>query len=318
MPSHLFIEGFIPHSIIHATADKTTNEKLYISHNLEFYDTLELNTIIWIQSLPKDEQGPSTRIKDDLSALINISKYKFIEKNVVTKDALLALLNDIAKHAILGCHPVLHFDMHGSKNDGLLLAPSGEHVSWAELANSMREINIATHNNLCCIFATCHALNFVRSTEICKATPFYLIIAPPKEVCIGFLEDQTNSFYKSLIDKENITTAHKENLSKHMSLLGCQRILFIALNHYIKSHTRGKGAKDRRERLLTQHLDTTCVSNPTKNQLAEKRKLIKAFIKPNQNQIDSIASTFLIGRPAGFTLEDIEAFMGADISFGNH
>jgi len=285
------------------------------SPTINFTDKVEINTIVWIQSLPESEQGPSRRIKEDLVAISTEAGHNLYEISASTKDELLNALSNIEKRALAGLRPVLHFDMHGSKKDGLLMAPSGEYVPWDVLASSMRKINVATKNNLCCVFATCFALRFAHQIDILRPVIFNLIIAPLKTVSIGFLEEQTNKFYQSLMATGNISTAYKKTLSEQMRLWSCQEILMLGLVEYIKTQTKGKGRRVRSERLLSEHLQSQNIQNPSEPQLRNARKLIKKFIVPDQHTIDRIALIFLIGRKPGFSFENLRPFFETDKQF---
>lgn len=262
------------------------------------------------------EQGSSRRIKEDLKGISTNGGRDFYEISVSTKDELLKTLSELEIQAAIGLRPILHFDMHGSKEDGLLMVPSGEYVPWDELAGSMRKVNIATENNLCCVFATCFAQHFVFQIDILNPMLFYLIIAPFEEVNVGFLEEQTNRFYQSVMTSGNITTAYADTLSEQMRLWNCQEILIQGLLEYIKTQTKGKGARQRRERLLTEHLKTRNIRNPSEAQMRDARRLIKEFVKPDQSIIDKIAPAFLIGREPGFSFEDLTPFLDKDTQFG--
>src|SRR3569833_2144336 len=75
---------------------------------------------------------------------------------VNTKEEFISTLSDIERTASSPSQdiPFLHLEIHGRK-EGLVLA-SGELVSWLELADSLRWINIKTKHNLLISMATCH------------------------------------------------------------------------------------------------------------------------------------------------------------------
>lgn len=273
---------------------------------VSFTETVSLNAIIWIESLPISDLGPSTRIIEDLEPLAKKNGYQFNRVTITSKKHLIQTLRSIKVACEEGLRPILHFDMHGSQEDGLQIARSGEHVSWNDLAAENREINMATENNLCCVFATCFALNFARQVSLLKPSPFYLLIAPEQEVTSGFLERKTNVFYRILVTTGDITRAFTQAFIGEMNALGCQEIFMLGMIEYVRTVATGKAKQKKKETLLTDGLKELGISNPTPKLLKVARKVVKGGILPNQKLIDGIASKFLISRPALFSYEDIE------------
>ncbi|MFN3675824.1 MAG: hypothetical protein ACK4TC_07570 [Sphingomonas pseudosanguinis] len=120
---------------------------------IDLTDTFDVNTIIWLRSLPGDELGPSGRMAEDVETLARAcGPFPFEEIVVTSSKEMLAVLSDLAERCQSGLRPILPFDCHGSEDDGLLLAPSGEYVGWQKLADALRAVNVAAENNVCCIF----------------------------------------------------------------------------------------------------------------------------------------------------------------------
>jgi len=185
------------------------------------------------------------------------------------------------------------------------------------LAEGIRKINVATENNLCCVFATCFAMCFSREVEIFKPTLFYLIIAPLEDVSLGFLENRTNKFYQSVMASENINTAYKKTLSPKMKLWNCQEALMHSFVGYHKSKPKGKNASQRKESRLSRFINEQKISKPTPDLLSNLRKQIRDLSKNvDQRLFDEVASKFLIGREPGFSFEDLRPFSETDMQFG--
>lgn len=273
---------------------------------LTISETLDINAIIWVRSLPDDELGPSRRINEELIGMRNQGGWAFFEKAARNRAELLAILKQLANDADGGLRPIIHFDAHGSKDDGLALAPSGEFLDWAALAEALREINIATENNLICVFATCFAYYFNFQVELKKPTPSYLIMAPADEVNVGFLEDQTVPFYRMAYETGNVTEAFNLTLAAHMTLYHCQGIFAEALSRYVRSYCQGKAKNIRREELVTKLLAKMGIDDPAPGDLKHARTVVRSGIKPSQKIIDHFATRFLICREPAFSFEDLE------------
>jgi hypothetical protein len=188
----------------------------------------------------------------------------------------------------------------------LLLKPSDEFLSWQELADALRPINVATKNNVCCIFGVCFGLHFSFELRLSKPSPYFLTIAPEREVSVGVLEARTGDFYSRLNDTRNITLAYSDVLKPELHLFYSRAVYAEALAVYVNQHCRGKRGAARRERLLTELLRSRGITAPSKEQLKQARAQIKALVMPSQALIDRWAPTFLIGREPGFGIAELE------------
>lgn len=287
-------------------------------NGLRLEDKLEINTIIWFQSLGEDEVGPSNRMIEDLDALALKGGFP-VERLIIQhrREALDALAK-IAERAAHGLRPILHFDCHGSKTNGLLLKPSDEFLSWQDLADALRPINVATRNNVCCIFGVCFGLHFSFELRLSKPSPYFLTIAPEREVSVGILEARTGDFYSRLNETRNITLAYSDVLKPELHLFYSRAVYAEALAVYVNQHCRGKRGAARRERLLTELLRSRGITTPNKEQLKHARAQIKALVMPSQALIDRWAPTFLIGREPGFGIAELEQLADGRLGRRHH
>ncbi|HYV94655.1 MAG TPA: hypothetical protein VE978_22970 [Chitinophagales bacterium] len=100
--------------------------------------------------------------------------------------------------------------MHGSKNrDGLILK-SSELISWLELTNRFREINLLTGNNLLISLATCFGAYIYREIKCTDATPVWGFIGAWEEVSSGDIEISYQSFFESLLTDLSMNNAVKK------------------------------------------------------------------------------------------------------------
>jgi hypothetical protein len=274
-------------------------------------DTLQVNAIVWIRSLPEGELGPTRRILDDLAQLGPGGGLPVFEFAVGDRAELAVVLKDLAEQAAQGLRPILHFDAHGNAEGGLLLAPSGEWAPWSDLLEALRVINIQTGNNLVAVFALCFGLHLYKQVELAKAVPAYLFIAPAKAVSVGFLEDETCAFYKTLHQAGAFFPAFAATLAKAMTMMNCQGIFLEALAQYVKTSCQGKARRERLERMVTKVIERDGISQPTPQQLGEARKRIRKALEPGEGLIAHYAPTFLIGRAPGFTYTDVKRLVNS-------
>jgi hypothetical protein len=231
----------------------------------------------------------------------------FVHREIRSRVDLTDLFADLVIEASHGLKPIIHIDMHGSETHGLRIAASGEDYPWQELYNDLQRINIQTANNLVVVAGVCHALRTMFSLDASAPCAAYIYIAPQGPVSFGFLEDNTLRFYRDVLNGTDLVEAYDACLSEQMRLYHCEKLLFILIAGYIKRFCRGAAAKARRESLLTQFFAD---GRPrTKRNFSLARALIKEHISPKQELIDQYANAYLIGRPCGFTLDDVLCFI---------
>ncbi|WP_034948784.1 hypothetical protein [Erwinia oleae] len=281
----------------------------FSSTGVTMSETLQTNAIVWIHSLPEDQMGPTRRIIEDLEGLAANGGHSLIERPVANRDELLSVLRQCAQDAHGGLRPILHIDAHGTQQEGLLLAPSGERVGWIEITEALRAMNTATQNNLICVFALCFGLHMYAQVRLSKAVPAYMFFAPEKEIKVGFLEDQTLAFYREINSTGNVTSAFEATLGGGMVSFHCQGLFFQALLRYCRMECSGRKQRDRQERLLTAILKRDRMQHPTSAQLKEVRKQLKSLVAPGQHVIDRFAPLFLIGRAPMFTFNDMRQIL---------
>jgi hypothetical protein len=272
---------------------------------LKLSSTTVVNSIFWITSLHPKERGTTQRVHDDLLPYLNSIGLPFQAFNPQSAAELLATLDAIAGAASSGTKPIVHFDTHGNAKHGIYVAASGEFVSWVQLIERLRAINIATQNNLCVVSAACFSLHAIQPLKITQPCPFLMLIAPEREVTFGFIEDKTFGFYRDLFAGSNITTAFERHLAPALKIFHSERMLAISLTRYIRSSCIGKDGDRRREDLLTKALSGGIPNNRHNKRMI--RKAAKVMTKPTQRLIDEYASTFLIGRKVEYTINDLEA-----------
>jgi hypothetical protein len=271
---------------------------------LQLSSILNINSVIWISSLEGSEKGSTQRVIDDLQPyFVSIGlPFKFVEPK--TKAELLACLDAIERRARAGLKPIIHFDTHGNAESGVYIASSKEFVSWQQLVDKLREINIATQNNLGVVSAACFGTHVIKPIVVGEATPFFALIAPEEKVSFGYIEQHTVQFYQDLFEKGDVVAAYNGNFSERLKLFHCEKLLAIALVRYIAAHCMGRGKKKRQEALMTQVFEGGRLPNTRQNRKMVRSK-VKHMIKPTQALIDRYVQDFLIGKKVPFSVQEI-------------
>jgi len=265
---------------------------------------LHVNSLVWINSLRPDEAGATRRVLEDLCPFLDsiVVPYEVFTPNNSVE--LISFLKGVAVVALQGSRPIIYFDMHGSRSQGLWIASSEEFISWSSLVDVLRQINLATNNNLCVISAACFGLHVINSMTITKAVPFYILIAPENKISFGFVEDRMLKFYKSVFEELDVSNAHSLYLTPEFTLFHCEKMLAVSLTKYVLNHCFGKGGETRRERLLTEAI----IERGLPNNRGTRRSLrgqIRDLVKPTEALLQKSADTFLVGRAVGFDMRQL-------------
>ena len=272
--------------------------------HLQIKSQFTFNSIILVSSPRKDEDGIPRRIAEELSTLsCSSNNFFFDHKDIVNKDALRKVLYDIEGKCQRGLRPILHLDMHGDRSNGLEIGRNGEMVSWKEIIEWLRPINIRLKNNLVLIITACHGLYVIEPISIREPTPLFCLIAPQEEIKFHEIDDAIGPFYRELIETRSLDKAF-EKLSGSFRYFHSEKMLIISMAKYVRRYCMGHGAKERLEVLLTEALKSK--QQNTKQNRKYFRKMAKAFIKPKQDLLDRYAKIFLHGATSSFTMADIQ------------
>lgn len=271
---------------------------------MQFTSIAKINSLYWITSLRDEEIGVTRRVLDDLQPLCASEQLPFKRFTPATASDLLGALDSIAAEAQQGMLPIIHFDTHGSAQDGIFIAQSGEFVTWQEVADKLRVINGITGNNLCVVSCACFSFNVVSQIDINKIAPFFILLAPEHEIYAGDIEDSIHGFYRDMLAKEDILEARTRWFPTQMRMFHCEEMLAIVLAKYINYSGLGKQRERRKESLVTEALDRGVPRN--RKNLRMLRKRADAMITPKEDLINRFLPTFLGGKSPGFTIKQLK------------
>jgi hypothetical protein len=265
---------------------------------------LSVNSVVWIHSLREDEKGFTDRAIDSLRPFLMVKKVGFQAFDPQTAADLQNYLKQIAQQAATSLRPIIHLDTHGSAVAGIHIAASKQNVSWMQLVEWLRPINIATGNNLVVVSAACSGMHIYKEISVERECPFFIMIAPTEVVSFGFIENKGVKFYEDVFTNFDIVDAYNKFLKEKLTLFHCERVLFVALGRYIRHNCLGAGGNARRERLLTEAIVERALPNNRETR-GSIRKQIKKMVQPTQALVDRYVKSFLIGKKVVFSLADI-------------
>jgi len=270
----------------------------------EFQSGFHLNGLFWATSLQPEDRGAANRVIEDLATFFEKISLPFQVFEPRNSADFIEYLDHLVTLARCGARPILHIDMHGSKHNGLQIGTTGEYVPWKSVFEKFRAINIETQNNFCVVATVCFGTNILNGLDVRKATPFYMLIAPPHTISSAFIEDRIRKFYCEVFGGKSFIKPYKQHLAEAMELFHSEKALLTILARYVRDSCRGKGGDARREYLLTGLINRGFQNDRKSRRIY--RKSIKTMIKPTQRLIDDCVSTFLMGRPVSFGIADVQ------------
>jgi hypothetical protein len=271
-----------------------------MSNRLQLNSSFAANSLYWFCGLNPAEQGPTSRIVGDLQGVGRLP-VAVCRLDLSDPPELLAALKALTDSALSqGVRPILHLDMHGDKDAGLMIG--SRFLDWETLGHAIRDLNAATGNKLLVVGGACYALSAISTIDLHRSTPFFALLAPEGEVQIGLLEDRIVRFYSELFETGSLDQAF-EHLGEPFRYIHCEKVLFIVLARYLKQGLMGSALSERRERLLTEVFLAGADKSP--EALRQARASIKAGLKPTQDLVNRYAGPFLCNRPCSFTIDDL-------------
>jgi len=210
-----------------------------------------------------------------------------------SKSELIALLDGICSACLSGFKPIIHFEAHGSTGIGLEVGELGEIISWSELGDRLREINVAARNGIGVVMAACYGFEQLEAVDILRPCPYNFLIGPVKEVAAGFIDDHMVGVYRKLFESRSLEHAMKlvdgEFFRFQAELFYCT--VFV---RYLRNNCMGRGAERRVETLLTRAVGEGLASD--RNKRRELRRSFKALIRSPEADYYRMGRHFLHGK----------------------
>lgn len=258
-----------------------------------------LDSVYLISSSRKGEEGTTRRLVDDLAAVCSANgALDFFHTTLPSKEGLLDFCRDLSRTIDSGSKPIIHFDMHGSADDGLEIGATGELVDWLTLIECLRPINVKLCNGLFVVMTACHALNIIRHIDIKKPTPFLCLLAPEGEVQIGNIEDTVSRFYNKLFTQGSMTLACEE-VKGIFTYFHSVDFLYRIMHGYALENSGRTGKKIKEDQLSS--VVSAMNRIPTPEDLKKLRRQIKELSSPAVI-FDQYVETFLMSESYGIEI----------------
>lgn len=103
---------------------------------------------------------------------------------------------------------VIHLEMHGADDQSGLILSNGELVSWEDLVDWVRPINIGTRNNFYITMATCFGRFLYKGVDPNQKSPYAAFISASEAVSVEQVEQNFSDLYETLLDNGNLIEAY--------------------------------------------------------------------------------------------------------------
>lgn len=175
----------------------------------------QIKHIVVIQSLSGDDRETGRELYDDIirrnidykqPEVIKMT-HKFID--VATKAAFVESVQQLIQVADSFSDGILiHLETHGAADmTGLILA-DGNLITWEELTDMFREINIATNNNLYITMATCLGRYMYQSVKTDRKAPYSGYISASKIVNQNEILEDFSVLFETLVETGNLVYSY--------------------------------------------------------------------------------------------------------------
>lgn len=106
-------------------------------------------------------------------------------------------------------HPLVHFEMHGSEEDGLQLR-LGDYIPWSQVVDDLRKINIRSKMNLIITMATCYStLTAFNIKMLNNPAPYLFSITTHETISPEITYSMFSLFFEELINSGDLFKALK-------------------------------------------------------------------------------------------------------------
>lgn len=265
--------------------------------------------VVIIDALASENLQTARRLFEDLAPIRDEDDVPYVQYHKAKSRAdLEAILSAVRSACLDGFKPILHFEAHGSKDKGLQIGENDEMVSWADLGEMLREINIASRNSLGVVMAACFGFEQLEAVDILKPCPYSFLIGPVEEVAAGFIDDRMVLVYRKLFSSRSLESAialiDEKFVRFQAELFFCTVFL-----RYLRHNCMGSGAAKRSEALLSQAVSEGLV--PDRQRRRELRKAFKRLIRNPEADYYRMSRRFLHGKRT-VTYEEVRAVAHLD------
>jgi hypothetical protein len=225
---------------------------------------LRFNRLYIIESLEPHEVKTGQILFDYLQPIVEDAGFTLPMGHYTTESAqgFRDVLAELLTNSKQGHLPWLHIECHGSE-DGLEFA-NGSEISWQELCDLLRPINLACQFQLFVVLSCCQGADIVSGIDTGCGAPCLGLIGPSHEVNPADLLGHFRDFYRQLIVTTDLGVAFRSWTSRslekgQMAIVTAESWWMQLMSAYLSEHaTRdgiAKSARRQRKVLAAQGID---------------------------------------------------------------
>ena len=180
-----------------------------------------------------------------------------------------------------GHHPLLHIECHGNETAGLEFA-DGSMVSWQELMNILRPLNIATELGLIVVVAACWGGSAIDGVNLTQPAPCFALIGPSQGLWSNELFDALRIFYLDVTLVRTPTDRAVETLTR--APLEAGGFLVVSMREWFRQVVVGylnqqMSLKERKAQALRQYIKARAEGMPHLDLTYWKRHYLRTMPK---------------------------------------
>lgn len=176
----------------------------------------QIKHIVVIESLGENDRKTGKELYDDvIRRNIDYKQQKALKMShklfeAPTKQDFINILTEITQVSDSFSDGILiHLETHGASNKTGLILADGQLISWSELTDIFREINIATNNNLYVTMATCLGRYMYKAAPTTQKAPYSGYISASKEVSPNEILENFSLLFETLIESGNLIYSYQ-------------------------------------------------------------------------------------------------------------
>jgi hypothetical protein len=173
----------------------------------------DIKHIVIIESLVDERLTGLEMYNDCIRRRIDFQQKPFTHKYhpVHSKIELVELLKYYQINAsYLNGGLLFHFEMHGAENLTGLVLSNNELISWKEMVDLFRPINIVLCDGLFVTMATCYGRHLYKGVDPYQKSPYSGYISASKAIYPSEIVDEYSLLFEELIENGNLVKAFLE------------------------------------------------------------------------------------------------------------
>jgi len=263
-----------------------------------YRDTLQFDTVVVLESLPKRER------KTGASLHYNVLK-PWMDSNpgcrvtyneVETREQFLQGLKAVEEQLVRADHrPIVHIEAHGER-EGIVLA-TRELVLWEDVREHLTRINASSQFNLLVVMAMCSGWWLTDILTPLSPAPAWGIIGPTDPVSVGDLRNATEAFYSELLSSYNAWAA-LDAMNRNLPspdwryLLQTSEVAFCQVfKHYVERYCTPAQLVDRENEMVAEIVKRKKYALEA---AYEARPMARAALRDNASLFEHYRERFLM------------------------